>query len=253
LSDAQMLAITREFNYSESTFVLPPSRPEHTRRVRIFTPGGEIPVTGAETPVIFEEGVGPVPVRIRAEGGRPTFAQLSVAKLPEASAPPAMAAQIAAAVSLSPDDLVGGDYVPQVVSCGLPFLFVAVRDRSVVARARIRIDLWEQHLAETDAAMLFVFAADAERPGSDIRARMFCPGIGVPEDPATGSACAALGGYLGVRTPREGLLRWVVEQGFEMGRPSIIEVEADKRGGAITGVRVGGSAVLVSEGSIDIR
>jgi trans-2,3-dihydro-3-hydroxyanthranilate isomerase len=273
LSDAQMLAITREFNYSESTFVFPPSAAAHTRRVRIFTPGGEIPfaghptvgtaivlaqigeipLTGAETPVIFEEGVGPVPVRIRAEGGKPTFAQLTVAKLPEVSTPPATAAQIAAAVSLSSDDLVGGDYVPQVVSCGLPFLFVAVRDRGVVARARVRIDLWEQHLAGSDAAMLFVFAADAERPGSDIRARMFCPGIGVPEDPATGSACAALGGYLGVRTPREGLLRWVVEQGFEMGRPSIIEVEADKRAGAITGVRVGGSAVLVSEGSIDVR
>jgi trans-2,3-dihydro-3-hydroxyanthranilate isomerase len=101
--------------------------------------------------------------------------------------------------------------------------------------------------------MIMVFSRDPEREGSDIRARMYAPGISVPEDPATGSACAALGGYLAARdTRQDGTLRWVVEQGFEMGRPSIIEVEADKAGGAITAVRVGGASVTMGEGSIRV-
>jgi len=95
-----------------------------------------------------------------------------------------------------------------------------------------------------------VFAADAERPGSDMHARMYGPSVNVIEDPATGSACACLAGYLAARVPRDGTLRWVVEQGFEMGRPSIIEIEADKRNGEITGVRVGGRTVMVSQGEL---
>jgi len=92
-----------------------------------------------------------------------------------------------------------------------------------------------------------------ERPGSDVHARMFGPGVAVPEDPATGSACASLAGYLAARDPRrDGTLRWMVEQGFEMGRPSMLEVEADVSGGALTSVRVGGSTVVVCEGEMYI-
>jgi trans-2,3-dihydro-3-hydroxyanthranilate isomerase len=83
-----------------------------------------------------------------------------------------------------------------------------------------------------------------------MRARMYGPSVSVMEDPATGSACACLAGYLAARTPRDGTLRWVVEQGFEMGRPSIIEIEADKSAGSITGVRVGGKTVLVAKGEL---
>jgi trans-2,3-dihydro-3-hydroxyanthranilate isomerase len=98
-----------------------------------------------------------------------------------------------------------------------------------------------------------LFALDAEDPAHQVRARMFAPSIGIPEDPATGSACVGLGGYLAARDPRrDGTLRWIVEQGFEMGRPSILEVEADKRDGAITGVRVGGRTVMVCEGTMTL-
>src|SRR5207248_7002643 len=100
---------------------------------------------------------------------------------------------------------------------------------------------------------VMVFAMDAERPGSDVRARMYAPEIGVPEDPATGSACVALGGYLAARNPRlDGTLRWIVEQGFEMGRPSILEVEVDKTAGRITSVRCGGRSVVVCEGRMQV-
>src|SRR5687768_17176119 len=147
LTDEQMLAITREFNYSETTFVFPAENQGNRRRVRIFTPGGEIPfaghptvgtahvlaaigeipLAGAETRILLEEGVGDVPVLIRAEGGQPRFAQLSVAKLPEHTPLALPLDRLADVLSLAPDDLVGGPFAPETVSCGLPFLFVAVK------------------------------------------------------------------------------------------------------------------------------
>ncbi len=270
LTTEQMLAITREFNYSESTFVFPAENSAHTRRVRIFTPGGEvpfaghptvgtahvlaaigeIPLTGPETRIVLEENVGPVPVVIRARNGKPDFAQFSVAKLPEVTTPTVSRERLASILSLEPEDMLDGDYSPQTVSCGLPFLLVPLRDRKAVARSRLRLDPWEESLRGTSSEMVMVFAADAERPGSDMRARMYGPAVNVAEDPATGSACACLAGYLAARTPRDGTLRWVVEQGFEMGRPSIIEIEADKEHGRITAVRVGGRTVLVSKGEL---
>jgi trans-2,3-dihydro-3-hydroxyanthranilate isomerase len=134
----------------------------------------------------------------------------------------------------------------------LEFAFVPVRDRSVVARSRIHLETWERHLANTPGQMVMIFAMDAGEKGHDVRARVFAPGYNVPEDPATGSACAALGGYLAARSRGDGTQRWVVEQGYEMGRPSLIEVEADRSDGKITGVRVGGSSVLVCDGEITV-
>ena len=268
-----MPQIAREFNYSETTFVLPPDDPSHTAKVRIFTPGGElqfaghptigtahvlavvgaIPLTGDETRIVLEEGVGPVPVVIRSRKGVPEFAQLSAAKLPEVGPPAPSSEKLAAMLSLSARDLVGGEMIPQSVSCGTPFLFVPLVDRSAVARARVKSDLFDATLADYTTAKVFVFAMDGERPGSQVRARMFAPGIGVAEDPATGSAAVALGGYLAVRDPRfDGTLRWVVEQGFEMGRPSILEVEADKSNGKVTAARVGGRTVMMCEGTIEL-
>ena len=261
-------------NYSETTFVYPPADARHTRRVRIFTPGGEIPfaghptvgtahalaelgeipLTGGTTRIVLEEGVGPVPVTIRAEDGRPVFAQLTAARAPElvraTLPPPAVLAEL---LSLTEADLMLGDWMPEAMSVGIPFLFVRVRDRAAVARARVRIDRWEQSLAGTPASEISVFALEGERPGSDLHARVFVPGLSVPEDPATGGAAAAMAGYLGARDARrDGTLRWVLEQGFEMGRPSIIEIEADKAGGTVTTARVGGASVMVSEGRMRI-
>ena len=280
LTSEQMLAITREFNYSESTFVLPPDDPRHTRRVRIFTPGGEVPfaghptvgtafllcasgevpLTGDETRLVLEEGVGPVPVLVRRDGasGGPGFCQLSVAQLPVTQGPPPDPAAVAEVLSLGTDDLVGGDWAPAGMSCGLPFLMVPVRSREAVARARVRMDVWERSLKDTWASEPMVFAMDGDAPSHsgprhDVHARVFVPGLNVPEDPATGSACAALGGYLAARTPRDNAtLRWTVEQGVEMGRPSVLRIEVDKAAGAATAVRVGGESVWVSEGMLRV-
>jgi trans-2,3-dihydro-3-hydroxyanthranilate isomerase len=269
--DLELMApIAKEFNYSETTFVFPPDDPSHTAKVRIFTPGGElqfaghptvgtahvlatigaVKLTGDETKIVLEEGVGPIPVTIRSKNGKPEFAQLSVARLPEVGPPPPSAEILAAALSLSPGDLVQGDMPPQTVSCGTPFLLVPLRNRDAVARSRVKLDLFEAALNDYITPMVMVFAMEAEHPGHDVRARMYAPTIGVPEDPATGSACSSLSGYLAARDPRrDGTLRWVVEQGFEMGRPSILELEADKKAGAVTAVRVGGRTVMVQEGT----
>ena len=275
IPDARLLDVTREFNYSESTFVYPPDDARHTRRVRIFTPGGEvpfaghptvgtahvlaaigeIPLAGDTTHIVLEEQVGPVPVAIRATQGEPTFAQLTVASLPQGGPPPPARAALASVLGLEESELLDGEWAPQALSCGLPFLFVPLRDRAAVERARVRLEPWEHTLRATWAPELFVFAREGERAGADYHARMFAPGLSVPEDPATGSACAALAGYLAPRDPRrerDGTLRWTVEQGVEMGRPSMLEIEADVAGGSVTAVRVGGSSVLVSEGTMSI-
>ncbi len=269
-----LLPIAREFNYSETTFVYPPENPAHARRVRIFTPGaevpfaghptigtavvlaaiGEIPLDGGETRIILEEKVGSVPVTVRARNGLATGAELSVAKLPEVGPPPPPRTTLAELLSLEPSQLLGGPNGPQAVSCGLPFLIVQVRDREAVAAAHVRMDVWESTLKRYWAPDVMVVARDPELDGSDLRARVFVPGLAVSEDPATGSCAAALAGYLAAReNAPNGSFRWVLEQGFEMGRPSILELEADKRDGAVVAVRVAGDAVLVSEGTMEIE
>jgi trans-2,3-dihydro-3-hydroxyanthranilate isomerase len=271
IPEAALQSIALELNLSETVFVYPPADPKHTRRVRIFTPVyempfaghptvgcafalaalGEIPLEG-ETRIVLEEGVGPVPVLIRGEFKKPEFAQLSVAKLPETGPPPPGRSHLADMLSLDPSDILGGMTAPQAISCGFPFLMVPLRDLDAVRRARVRMDQWDSALKSYWAPDVMVFARDAEREGV-IRARVFVPGQGIIEDPATGSAAAGLGGYLAAReTAPSGNFRWVVEQGFEIKRPSFIELEVDKKDGEVTAVRVGGSAVMVSEAMMDI-
>ncbi len=273
----RMQQIAREFNLSETVFVLPPEDPAHTRKLRIFAPAselpfaghptvgtafvlatiGEVPLAGDETHIVFEEGVGPVPVMIRAAGGTPVFTQLTAAKLPEVGPPPPPTPELAEMLSLDPGDLLDGPDAsadrPEAVSCGVPFLYIPLRNRDAVRRARLRADRWEALVAGFWATEVYVFARDPELPGSHLRSRMFAPRMGIAEDPATGAATASFGGYLASRAPeRDGTLRWVIEQGFEMGRPSILHLEVDKQDGRITAVHVGGASVLMSEGWMEV-
>lgn len=277
LSDTQMLAITREFNYSESVFVFPPQSRANTRRLRIFTPAGElpfaghptvgcafvlaatgeIPTKGAETRVIFEEGVGLVPVLIRAEGGKPVFTQLTAAGLPEIKDPPPAPEKLCEVLSLEPSEIVADDMIePEAVSCGVPFLFIPLRKPEMLSWVKVDALKWEEELGGYWAPEMFVFSTDDWSnifEGGRIRARMFAPGMGIGEDPATGSACAALAGFLALRAEtRDGTLRWTVDQGVEMGRPSRLELEVELQRGQIAAIRVGGASVLVSSGTLHI-
>ncbi len=272
LDSARMQAIAREFNLSETVFVLPPDDPAHTRRLRIFTPTAELPfaghptigsaivlaalgeiaLDGARTGIVFEEGAGPVPVTIDALEGRPVFARLTAPQAPEFRPSPA-ADVVAAVLSLTPADLDPRDNLPQAVSCGVPFLFVRLRSPEALGRARLDWAAWDRLAPESWAKGLFVFV-DAG-PGSevDFQARVFVPGAGIVEDPATGAAAAAFGGWLGTAGGLpDGRHRFIIAQGLEMGRPSRLEVEVERRAGALAAVRVGGAAVLMMEGELQL-
>lgn len=271
LSGEQMQAIAAEFNLSETVFVLPPAKAHGARKLRIFTPRAELPFAGhptvgtafllaklglvpldANDPVIvLEEGVGNVAVNVQLGSDGPVATRMSVPKMPELGPEPPPAQELAAMLSLSVDDLLTGR-APRAYSCGVPFLFVPVRDRKAIARAKIRPDLWEKTISQWWASSVFVFTFDTEIPQAQVHARMFAPAFGIVEDPATGAAASALAGYLCDLEARDCSLRWQIEQGFEMGRPSLIELEADKGGGRITAVRVGGRSVLMSEGWINL-
>jgi trans-2,3-dihydro-3-hydroxyanthranilate isomerase len=279
LTTEQMQRIAREFNLSETAFVLPPESPAKARRLRIFTPAAELPfaghptigsavvlaatgsiaLAGPETHIVLEEGAGPVPVTIRIRDGRPTHAELTAPEVPrmiEMELPPA--GEVAAALSLEDSDLGPGEYAIEAWSAGVPFLFVCLRDRAALAAARLRPEAWDRISARLGFDEVYLFTFDAVDPAAglgaaDVRARMFAPGLGVAEDPATGGAAAAFAGYLGVRTRlRDGAARWVVHQGIEMGRPSVLELEAVKENGDVVLSRVGGGAVLVMEGELTV-
>ncbi|MDI6695311.1 MAG: PhzF family phenazine biosynthesis protein [Anaerolineales bacterium] len=272
LSADLMQKIAGEFNLSETVFILPPEDPAHTRRLRIFSPStelsfaghptigaayllakiGEIPLPAQSTEIIFEEGVGEVPVTIFAQGGQPLSARLT-ATLPQVgpSLPPNAA--IAEVVSLLPQEILDGEYAPQAMSCGVPYALIPVRDREAVRRARLNHAAWEEKLKSHWAPNLFLFAFQPELPGSHLRGRMFAPALGIAEDPATGAAASALGGYLGMcQAAANGAFHWRLEQGFEMGRPSLLEISVEKANGEIGKIQVGGTAVLVSQGMMDV-
>lgn len=217
-----LLAITREFNYSEVTFVYPAKDAQHTRTVRIFTPEKEMPFAGHPTigtaaALALAEGalgdatsgtltldlkIGTVPVDVRVEGETLAWAELSVAKMPEVGPSVPTLNTMAEILSLDAKDLVGGAFSPQAVSCGYPFLLVPLKSVDAVQRARVRVDLWEQTLKRSWAPEILVASREPEQGERHWRARMFAPGINVPEDPATGSAIAAFGGWLAMKESR---------------------------------------------------
>jgi trans-2,3-dihydro-3-hydroxyanthranilate isomerase len=269
LTTDEMQRIAREFNLSETVFVLPPRDPANSRQLRIFTPANELPFAGhptigaahalaalghldtcayAATEFRFEEGVGVIPVTLRMAQSHPVYAELRVAQLPVERAAPASGAAIAAMLGLEPGALAPGE-APSMLSCGLPFLFVEVRDRAALGRTRLDPVQWQALLAGAWAREVFVYCRDGDpRVG---HARMFAPGLGVSEDPATGSAVAALAGRLARLEPaRDDTQHWRIHQGQDMGRPSLIELRFTTRAGALTRVSVGGNAVLVSRGRL---
>ncbi len=265
-----MQAIAKEFNLSETTFVIPADEPAHAWRVRIFTPGAELPMAGhptvgtsfvlarehliprdeRETTIILEEGVGPVPVRIEFKEGEPSFAEM---RQPLPTFGPRLddRAAVAAMLSLEESD-VEADLPVEVVSCGVPFLYVPLRSLDAARRARPRADLIDR-VAEEHGIQpeVFVFTREVEHEGSTVHSRMFAPSLGITEDPATGAASGPLGCYLvtyGVFPEGEILS----EQGVEMGRPSFVHIRIEREGEQITAVRVGGSCHFAGEGFIEV-
>jgi trans-2,3-dihydro-3-hydroxyanthranilate isomerase len=265
IADATMQQLAREFNFSETTFVLPPADPSRTCRVRIFTPGRELPFAGHPTvgtaavlaslagpdegevgqrSFVFEEGIGPVAVTIDGPTIRFTLRDPDYETSDEA--PPADA--IARALTL-PDDAVAESWYGGV---GLRFCFVRLADNRLLDRVALDKAAWSAGIAGGWSPDLYVFAGDY-RDGGLLQARFFAPGVGVEEDPATGSACASVVAGLAMRSPEPGgLFSLRIEQGVAMGRPSELEGSARKQDGRLAEVTVGGRATIVGHGTITI-
>jgi trans-2,3-dihydro-3-hydroxyanthranilate isomerase len=274
LDPERMQKIARELNLSETAFVFPPRDPAHTRRVRFFTPGMELPFAGHPTvgtafalvatgevalregaaAMVFEEEVGPIAVKVSGTTSGPVAAQFAAAMLPTRGPEPPPLEAVARVLSLAPADVLTAGDAPAAWSSGVPFLFVPLKSREAIARARLDVGAWRDTIASHWAPHVFPFTYETENPGAQVHARMFAPAMRIEEDPATGAAATAIAGYLNARDHggADGPVRWRIEQGLEMGRPSLIEVEADRKQGVLTAVRVGGPAVLVSEGSIEV-
>lgn len=266
LTTAQMQTIARQFNLSETIFLQRPDDPEHTAKVRIFTPGAEIPFAGHPTigcalhlaedgkrsEITLEERAGLVPVKIRPlPDGR--LAEFTAPRRPAPIGTAPARATVAAAVGLSIADL--GPHAPGAFEAGPAFLFAQLRSLEALARARPVEPGWGALLAEAgiddtgrSAVGLYLYASDIT---ADLRARMFAPQDGIPEDPATGSASAILAAQLLANGALgEGTTTLALKQGVEMGRPSDIGLSVDVADGRLGAIRVSGRAVKIAHGMI---
>jgi trans-2,3-dihydro-3-hydroxyanthranilate isomerase len=268
LDTAAMQTIAREFGHPETVFVLAPRDPAHRAALRIFTPAAELPFAGHPTvgtavllgrldgggarEFIVEEGIGPVRCRtamVDADCGRAAF---DLPRLPAEDGPAPAPEAIAAALGLQPGDLGFGDFAPAAWSAGNPMYFVPVRSLVAIARARPDPACFDKTFAIGGRAIAYLFGGEVSEPGHDFHARMFAPGLGISEDPATGSAAAAFAGLLATQSHyADGDHTVTIEQGYEMGRPSLMELSFTMRGGALAAASVGGGAVVVTEGMIE--
>ncbi len=267
LDPDRMQAIAREFNLSETVFVLAPRDPVNTARLRIFTPGRELPFAGHPTvgtvvllaeqrapeligrqdlSIVLEEQVGIVQCIARRQRGQ-TRASFTLPVLPARAGDTLPPAALAAALSIAESDIGFDDHHPVLMSAGVPYTLVPVKSIEAVDRAWPDFGHWPEQL-ET-----FVYARDENPDGPRFHARMFAPTFGIPEDPATGSAVAAFAGALtGFDRLADGDHTITIHQGFAMGRPSVITLGLQIEEGALISGSIGGGAVVVSQGTIDV-
>lgn len=271
LNTAQMQAIAAEFNYAETTFVLPARVPDHSAHIRIFTPRTEVPFAGHPNVgtavvfareregqggppldrLVFEEAAGLVPIRLFRERNTIVAAEFTA---PESLTIRSTVSAVDAAecLSLTAADINLASHPPQVLSVGLPFLVTEITTRDALRRAKPDTKTHERVLPPigTDAIYAYCHGATPQ----ELHARMFSPLDGIVEDPATGSAAAATISLLAALRPEhDAEMSWRIEQGVEMGRPSLLKGRTEKRNGAVTAVHIGGFAVQVMSGLIDVN
>ena len=267
LSTEQMQAIAAEFNYAETTFVLPPQDPKNTAEVRIFTPKAEMPFAGHPNVgtafvlarlgktkgerLVFEEKAGLVVMDLTFEAGTVVAARLA-APQPFALGETIPAELVAQACGLSADQIETGTHRPLVASTGNKFVFAEVKSRAVLKAASRNADVFAKHLPMARAVGVHLYVP-AQEHGVEIQSRMFAPLFGVPEDPATGSANVSLIGLLAHLDKRADLtLSRTIGQGFDMGRPSILDATAEKKAGQVTATYIGGKCVPMLSGTIEL-
>lgn len=273
LDTARMQVIAREFNLSETVFVLKPQKETHSARVRIFTPAAEIPFAGHPTVgtgallaelhasqpaaprdalIVLEEEVGLVRVGVRLRPGAPPHAEFDAPKLPADAGALAPPDRLAAALGLIPSEIGFENHRPTKYTADMTFAFVPVASLDAIAKARVAASHWDAALKGQGLAGAFLYCRQTVHTTSSFHARMFAPDFGIAEDPATGSAAAAFAGVVHrFDTLPDGVHKRTIEQGYEMGRPSAISLTMEVAHGKLLTVRVGGHAVRVAEGRIE--
>lgn len=272
LTPAEMQAIAREFNLSETVFVLKPTSPGHSAKVRIFTPLREIPFAGhptlgaaallaeLRTPVVngerdaiiaLEEEVGSVRVGVRLRSGAAAFAEFDAPKVPSKPEPLGDPDETAAAVGLIASEVGFENHKPMLVRDSNIFAYVPVANLDAIAKLRVTAAHWGRAFSDRGAVGVYVYTRQCVRAVSHFHARMFAPDLGVPEDPATGSAAI---GFARVVHAFDGLgdgtHKRIIEQGLEINRPSSIGLIITVKGGEMEGVRIGGHVVRVADGKL---
>jgi trans-2,3-dihydro-3-hydroxyanthranilate isomerase len=272
LSTQQMQSIAAEFNLAETTFVLPPKHKAHTAEVRIFTPRAEMPFAGhpnigtafvlarAGTSygravpgdhLIFEEKAGLVPITLLNDGTAISGARLASPQLLAVGDEVPVEA-VASACGIAADDIETKNHPPCIASCGVGFILAEVKSRAGLASAMPHIDVFRRDIVNRGTTGILIYT-QVDDHDINIRARMFAPLKGIPEDPATGSANVALIGLLAKLRPEPDLqLSKTIAQGVEIGRPSLLKAQAEKQNGIVTATFIGGRCVPVMSGSIDL-
>lgn len=273
LDAARMQMIAREFNLSETVFLVSPRNPVNTARARIFTPAQELPFAGhptigtavliAETDapellgkqdlqIVIEELIGVVSCTVRRPRGRATRAQFDIPRLPERLGEKDPA-PVAAALGLDLEDIGFDRHRPVMYSAGVGFTFVPVRSLEAIGRARADMHLWNGAIGPEGHAAAYLYTREVVDETSHVHARMFSPALGISEDPATGAAAAAFAGVaMEFEQPEDGEHILVIEQGVEMGRPSKIVVTMDVQERVLRGASIGGEAIIVARGEIEV-
>jgi trans-2,3-dihydro-3-hydroxyanthranilate isomerase len=267
LLDGEMQAIAREFNLSETVFILKPHVERNTASIRIFTPEVELPFAGHPTvgasvvlglqnrvtAVRLEEQIGLITALFEKTDKRSGEARFALPRLPTRVAGLDDRAAISLALGIERDEIGCGAYQPAVYSAGVEFHLVPVRDAGVLARVVLNMGQWAQTFPHGHHSV-YIFTETPNERDNDLAARMFSPGMGLAEDPGTGAAAAALIGLLSEHADiGTGQLDYVLRQGHEMGRPCRITIQLRKDNDVLIHGGIGGHAVIVGEGVLDLE
>lgn len=272
LSDQQMQAIAREFNQSETVFILPAKNPTHSARVRIFTPADELPFAGHPTVgtavmvalnqlgdisgqedaiVVLEENIGAIRIGVSFRPDKQPFAEFDIPKMPAEMEHTPTNDELSLVLGLATSEIGFENHQPSCFEAGMPFVFVPVRNLEVIGRAVVDTQAMEKLLG-TQHREIYLYCRETVKQRSSFHARMFAPLLGIIEDPATGSAAAALAGVImKFDQPSGGTNNYIIEQGVEMGRASEIHLELVVKG-ELKNVRIGGHVVKVATGTMEV-
>ena len=274
LTTEQMQQIARELNLSETVFVLKSHNPAHSAMIRIFTPAKELPFAGHPTVgtaallaelrapgaegemdalVVLEQILGVLRVGVRLRAGMPSYAEFDAPRLPAEAGTLAQVEILAAGLGLIPSEIGFENHKPACFAAGNAFAFIPVSSLEAIGKAQVNHPHWGAAFQEQGLLGAYLYTRQCAHVGSSFHVRMFAPDMGVPEDPATGSAAVCFAGVVHKFDPLpDGTHKRTIEQGYEMGRPSSIALTLNVDGGKLTNVRIGGHAVRVAEGWLEV-